>query len=125
MTICTPHLKTKPLPTCLSLLDVGTVAEVSSNIRAYFYNLTTKRITTIEGSSTITGAVVLDVSELSFSSNHSYVLTLTLASDDVNSLLTVTIGSQTADQIALRFEDVFNSSGENQIYTIQSVEVEE
>lgn len=123
MTICTPHTQTKTLPTCLATLVVGTVTALSSNLKVYIYNLTTKRVTTIDGVSNGAGLVTLDVSELSWSPNHTYVLTLTLASGDVNSLLTVTIDATTTDQIALRFEEVFNTSDENQSYTVQTLDV--
>lgn len=125
MSICTPHTLTKPLPDCLASLVVGTVTNLSANLKAYFYNITTKRITSISGTSDGAGLVTLDVSELSFSPNHTYVLTLTLAGDDVNSLLTVTIDTTTTDQIALRFNDIYNTSDEVENFTTQTLEVAE
>jgi hypothetical protein len=123
MTICTPHTLTKPLPTCLATLIVGTITDLNASVKAYLYNLTTQRLTSITGASNGAGLVTLDVSELSFSPNHTYYLTLTLAGDDVNSLITVTIGTTTTDQIALRFEDVYASDGDLEMFTVQTLEV--
>lgn len=123
MTICTPHTLTKPLPTCLATLIVGTITDLNATLKAYLYNLTTKRNTTCSGTSNGAGLVTLDVSELDFSPNHSYLLTLTIAGDDVNSLLTVTIDTIATDQLALRFEDIYASDGDMEMFTVQTLEV--
>lgn len=123
MTICAPHTLTKPLPTCLATLIVGTITDLNESVTGYLYNLTTKRTTTVSGTSDGAGLVTLDVSDLSFSPNHSYYLTLTLAGDDVNSILNVIIDTTTTSQIALRFEDIYTSDGDLELFTVQTLEV--
>lgn len=125
MTVCAPHTLTKPLPTCLATLVVGTIDELSANIRAYLYNLTTRRTTTIQSTTDGAGLITLDLSELDFSPNHSYLLTVTLAGDDVNSLKLITVGTTVTDQLALRFEDIYASDGDMEMYTVQTLEVVE
>lgn len=123
MTICAPHTLTKPLPTCLATLIVGTITDFNENVTGYLYNLTTQRLTSVTGASNGAGLVTLDVSELSFSPNHTYYLTLTLAGDDVNSILNVTIDTTVTNQIALRFEDIYASDGDMEQFTVQTLEV--
>lgn len=123
MTICTPHTLTKPLPTCLATLIVGTIGDLNASIKAYVYNMTTKRITSVTGTSDGAGLVTLDVSELAWSPNHTYYLTLTLAGDDVNSILNVTVDTTVTNQIALRFEDIYAGDGNMEQFTAQTLEV--
>ena len=123
MTICTPHTLTKPLPTCLATLIVGAITDLNATLKAYLFNMTTRRITSVSGTSDGAGLVTLDVSNLEWSPNHAYVLSLTLAGDDVNSLLTVVIDTISTDQVALRFEDIYTATGDSEIFTVQTLEV--
>lgn len=105
MSICTPNLSTKCIPICTAYLIIGTIPNLDTPVNVYIKDITTGRIETLQELSDDVGQVEIDISDYTFSDNHSYELWITTASGGINDKLYITIGESSSLTVALCFED--------------------
>lgn len=122
MSICTPCLVAKPIPSCTQTLNIGTISDINANVRVYIQDITTGQILSFDTTSDGSGLVSVDLSENNFFDNHAYEMWVTDANAEYRDAKDITIDSQTEKVICLRFEYVQDSTGGSELFTSQTLQ---
>lgn len=107
--LCTPHITTQPIPLCVSMITVGTIANLSASLKAQLKNTSTGYTSILDASSNGAGLVTIDTEGNNFSPNTTYILSLSITTG--GDKIDVTISGQTENEIYLRFEDYRDGDG--------------
>lgn len=102
--LCSPHITAAPVPVCVQQLTIGTIANLSTSVRVMFENTSTNLKTILEAASNGAGLLVVNVDTMNFMANCTYIVHVALPSD-LGTYLDITIGSETENEIYVRFED--------------------
>ena len=103
---CRDYLKCSDIPVCVGAIVIGTIANLSASLYAVFRNETTGRITTIPCNSNGSGVVTVDVSDVTFSINASYFVSIVSTASNLNNPITINIGSESANEVQVSFEEI-------------------
>lgn len=124
MSICTPPLNTKPVPSCVGELTIGKVSYGNTNLNVFIKDVTTDAIVQYDATSAGDGTVTLDVTDIQFdgvswSDKHSYYLWITRSG--VSAKETIYIAGEDTKDVQLNFENVVS---EGEAYAEPSVTLE-
>ena len=123
MSICSPCTRVKNLPSCVTDIVIGTVAQTSTAHYVYFKNLATGRINRYAATSDGSGLLTVTVDEEIFP-QHTYKVwvnqqSATNATDEE----TITIGAATPTCLEIHFYRVTDDSGQVN-YTSQTLKIQ-
>lgn len=107
--ICTTTLKTKPIPTCIGELTIGTIADVSTAVNVHLHDVTLGSYKLFQEASDGAGLVKVDFTDYDFSDNHSYQIWITGVNSGAKK--TITIGSKSSEIVELNFQ--YTNEGES------------
>lgn len=111
MSICEPALKTKCIPICTQELRIGLIETGDIDVNVFIKDITTGRIEMFQTTSDNSGVVLIDISEHTFSDNHTYEIWATLSDQPVESKLAITIEDESSLSVALCFLDITTTDG--------------
>jgi hypothetical protein len=100
---CETCLQTKPIPVCISEIVIGQITAVNTAVVIKIKNEATGRIVLLTATSSNTGIVTVDVSDILFMEAH-YTFTIHPASDYSNDY-EITIGSDQSKCVDVSFEN--------------------
>lgn len=124
MSICVPCLKAKPVPTCTVEIVLGTVAANNTAVMVYVEDVSSGLLFAFPTTTGAGGEVAVDVSEIEFFENHSYLSYVTLANASLNDPETLTLGTDTTDYVCIRFRNVKLDDGTMETYSTITLEAE-
>ena len=107
MTVCNPSLATKPIPTCVGNLTIGTISDFNTMVSIIIEDITTGRREVYNSVSDGAGLVVANVESSEFSESHSYQGWVYKTVNGIGNPYTITIDASTTEYFALNFEQVF------------------
>lgn len=108
MTVCNPSLATKPIPTCIENLSIGSIPDNNQAVFVIIEDITTGRREKYSATSDGSGIVIVDVSAAEFSDTHGYQGWIYKSTDGIGDPYTITIGASTTEYFGLTFEKVFD-----------------
>ena len=111
MSICTPCLNTKPVPACSTLLTIGTIADIDTAVAVYVWDITTGQIIVFDTTTSGTGEVSIDLSEVAMFVDHAYEITVTLANASLHDNELIAIDGEQKEIVCVRFVDVKATDG--------------
>lgn len=121
--ICNTHITCNPSPLCVDSLVIGTISALSTSVKVFFHNVATDVRFSLPASSNGAGLVTVDVSELNFSPDKTFIINI--AHSTTFALYDITIGTSTSKEVQVRFIDYkdedFDCAGVNS-FTLSEVE---
>lgn len=122
--VCTPCTEAKQIPTCITSLVVGTIANLTTAVYVYIQDITTGRLVRLPVTSSGAGLVAATVSGEDFMDGHDYELWVTLASAaSIEDKLSVTIEAVAYTCFHLRFTQVRDNTGAVISYSSITIDV--
>lgn len=128
MSVCAPCQKTQLIPKCAEVIIVGDIALNNIDVSIYIKDNSTGKLILIPETSDATGIVSFD-NDCGLMPDHSYELWVTLDGDNIEDQLEITAINDSYPVIgdtfycaALRFTDVVDCGGDQQIYATYTIE---
>lgn len=130
MSICEPCQKTSLIPLCSQVITVGNISLGNQDVNVFIKDITTGKITLIPETSDSFGDVSFS-NDCGFMPLHSYELWITLADDNIEDKLEITMINESYPVIgdvykclSLRFTNVKDCNGEQvefPYYTLEAI----
>lgn len=130
MSICVPCQKTSLIPRCSQVITIGNIGLINNDVNIFIKDISTEKLLLIAETSDSNGDVSF-TNDCGFMPFHSYELWITLAEDNIQDNLEITMINDSYPVIgdsyyclALRFTDVKDCNGEQvefPYYTIETI----
>jgi hypothetical protein len=76
ITPCTERIQAKPIPSCVSLLTLGSISVNNTSVQVRFQNVATDRIKYYSATSSNTGIVFVDLNDTELLPRSTYIVTV-------------------------------------------------
>lgn len=114
MSLCNTALSTKALPTCLGVLTIGTIPDLTTAVKIVIEDVTTGRREIYDVTSSGAGVVSVDLTGEEFSDSHSYQAWIFKTTNGIDDRYAITVSgaSATTEYVQLSFE-LIKDDGDN------------
>lgn len=119
MSLCNTSIPTKPIPTCIGTLSIGTIPDLNQAVKIYIEDITTGRIEYYSATSTGAGLVTVDLTGVEFSDKHSYQIHI--EKEGTQNIYSITVGGEADQYYQVRF---FSAMDDGESYDMASVTLE-
>lgn len=115
----------KPVPSCLTTLVIGTIADLTTNVKVFFQRTSTRIIERLDAISDGAGLVSLDVSSIDWLDGEEFKVWITGDPDSLNAKKNITISTDVFECWTFRICDIYNTSGNKIATATHTLETDE